>query len=164
MKKMLNLLSTKNKKVHTMQWIRTPKEIWDNLSKEFNFTVDACASDKNHLLDKYWTIDDDALKQDWTNEVIYCHPMYDQAIPKYIKKAFESKSLCVFLLPSSTNSRYFHEYLWCNNEHKPKQNVQIRFLPKAVGQFGYRFANDIGELPKTGYLRPLMIVIIHNTD
>jgi site-specific DNA-methyltransferase (adenine-specific) len=161
---MLSLLSGKQKKINLMKWIRTPKEIWDQLSKEFNFTVDACASHNNHLLDKYWTKEDDALKQDWTNEIVYCHPMYDQKIPKYIKKAFESNSLCVFLLPASTNSRYFHEYLWCNKEHKSKQNVEIRFLPKAVGKFGYRFANDNGDLPETGYLRPLMIVIIHNTN
>ena len=33
--------------------------------KEFNFTVDACASDKNHLVDKYWTKELDARKQNW---------------------------------------------------------------------------------------------------
>ena len=32
-----------------MEFIRTPKEIWKSLSKEFKFTVDACASDKNYL-------------------------------------------------------------------------------------------------------------------
>ena len=37
-----------------MKYIRTPKEIWDQLKKEFKFTVDACASDKNHLVDKYF--------------------------------------------------------------------------------------------------------------
>jgi hypothetical protein len=38
-----------------MKYLRTPEEIWESLSKEFKFTVDACASDKNHLLPKYWT-------------------------------------------------------------------------------------------------------------
>ena len=77
-------ITTKNK-VLLMEWIRTPKIIWYNLSKEFNFTVDACASDKNHLLPKYWTINNSALDQNWDNEIVYCHPMYDIYIPKFDK-------------------------------------------------------------------------------
>ena len=46
--KQFNLLHNKN--ILKMEWIRTPKEIWTQLIKEFKFTVDACASDKNHLL------------------------------------------------------------------------------------------------------------------
>ena len=48
-----------------MEYIRTPVEIWEQLSKEFNFTVDACASDKNHLLPKYWTKENSALDKNW---------------------------------------------------------------------------------------------------
>ena len=44
--KKLNLLTRKQKKISPMKWIRTPKEIWEQLSKEFNFTIDACASNK----------------------------------------------------------------------------------------------------------------------
>ena len=107
-----------------MKYIRTPTEIWENLSKEFNFTVDACASDNNHLVDKYWTKDIDACTQNWDNEIVYCHPMYDAHIPKFIKKAVECNSVCVFLLPSSTNSKYFHDYLWNSYEHKPKEKCR----------------------------------------
>ena len=92
--KQFNLLNTsKNLK---MEFIRTPKEIWQSLSKEFKFTVDACASDKNHLVNKYWTKEIDACTQNWNNEIIYCHPMYDGKIPRFIKKACESKCLTVF--------------------------------------------------------------------
>ena len=161
---MLQLIKGKDKKQYDMKWIRTPKKIWEPLSKEFNFTVDACASHNNHLLDKYWTKEDDALKKDWTNEVVYCHPMFDQHTPKFIKKGIESNSLCVFLLPASTNAKYFHDYLWCSYNHRPKENIQIRFLQKPKGYYGFRFANDLGELPETGYLRPLMLVIMHTTN
>ena len=156
-----NLLT--NKKNLKMQYIRTPIEIWKQLSKEFNFTVDACASDKNHLLPKYWTKEMDALKQDWNNEIIYCHPMYDIHIPKFVKKAFNSKCITVFLLPASTNSLYFHEFLWDNKKHCPKKNVEVRFLKKAKDQqHGYKMATDEGVLPNRGYLRPLMIVVVNN--
>jgi phage N-6-adenine-methyltransferase len=149
-----------------MKFIRTPREIWDQLTDEFNFTVDACASDKNHLVDKYWTKDNDALKQDWDNEIIYCHPMYDISIPKFVKKAIESKCKTVFLLPASTNSLYFHQYFWDNDLHKPRNNVQIRFVPtssrKGGKTYGYKFLSEDNEEPKFGYLRPLMIVVVDN--
>ena len=143
-----------------MKYIRTPKEIWKNLSREFNFTVDACASKENHLLDRYWTKEINALNQNWNDEVIYCHPMFDGKIPKFIKKATESNSLCVFLLPSSTHSVYFHEYLWDKIKHESREGIEIRFLEKPKGLYGFKFIGDDGEEPKTGYLRPLMIVII----
>ncbi len=147
--------TAKNQKL-AMKWIRTPKSIWSSLIKEFSFTVDACASDKNHLLSKYWTKKNSALNKNWDNEIVYCHPMYDINIPKFIKKAIESKCITVFLLPASTNAEYFHKYLY------KKDNVDIRFLPREKGGNGYKFFSDDNEDPKTGYLRPLMIVVIDN--
>ena len=44
-----------------MKYLRTPKDIWQDLIMEFNFTIDCCASHKNHLLPRYYTIDDDCL-------------------------------------------------------------------------------------------------------
>ena len=158
--KQFNLLH--NKKILKMEWIRTPKEIWSKLLEEFKFTVDACASDKNHLLPKYWTKEIDACTQNWDKEVVYCHPMFDGKIPKFIKKAFESKCTSVFLLPASTNSVYFHEYLWDNKKHRPKKNVEIRFIEKTKGLYGTKFFSEDNKEPKTGYLRPLMIVVINN--
>ena len=161
-KEHLNLYSFDNKKELKMKYIRTPKEIWDELSSEFVFTVDACASDKNHLVDKYWTKENNALNQDWDGEIIYCHPMYDRNIPNFIKKAYESNCLCVFLLPASTNSVYFHQYFWDNKNFRSRDNIQIRFLEKPKGLYGFKFATDDGIEPETGYLRPLMIVVMDN--
>jgi len=158
--KQFNLLH--NKKILKMEWIRTPKEIWSKLLEEFKFTVDACASDKNHLLPKYWTKEIDACTQNWDGEVVYCHPMFDGKIPKFIKKASESKCTTVFLLPASTNSVYFHKYLWDNKKHRPKKNVEIRFIEKTKGLYGTKFFSEDNKEPKTGYLRPLMIVVINN--
>ena len=43
----------------------TPQDFYDKLNEEFHFTLDPCASDKNHKCEKYFTIEDDGLKQDW---------------------------------------------------------------------------------------------------
>jgi|TARA_R100000455_G_C6238806_1_gene98291 phage N-6-adenine-methyltransferase len=157
-----DLLTRSKKKKSVMNYIRTPKEIWAILKNEFTFSVDACASHKNYLVKKYWTKEDNALTKDWDNETIYCHPMYDHYIPKFIEKAFQHDCLIVFLLPASTNSVYFHTHLWDGINHKPKKNVQIRFLKKPKGIYGYKFLTDDDDEPETGYLKPLMVVVIDN--
>jgi site-specific DNA-methyltransferase (adenine-specific) len=146
------------------KYIKTPKIIWNKLSKEFNFTVDLCASDKNHLLPKYYTKENNALLQNWDNEIGYCHPIFDVNIPKFIAKAFKHNCTVVFLLPSSTNSKYFHNYLWDNKNHKVKKNVEIRFLQMTNRKNGYKFLTDDNKEPEFGYLKPLMIVIINNLN
>ena len=50
----------------SMKYLRTPKDIWSELIKEFNFTIDCCASHNNHLLPRYYTIDDNCLTKDWS--------------------------------------------------------------------------------------------------
>tara|TARA_R110002072_G_scaffold156233_1_gene306710 strand:- start:572 stop:1048 length:477 start_codon:yes stop_codon:yes gene_type:complete len=140
-----------------MKYLRTPIDIWKSLKNEFNFTCDMCASDNNHLLDKYYTIDNCALNKDWNNEIGYIHPLFDGKIGKFVKKAFESKGTFVFLLPASTHTKYFHEYFYNN------PNVEIRFLRKPPK--GFRFGNDDGtieNLEGIGYIKALMICIMIN--
>jgi site-specific DNA-methyltransferase (adenine-specific) len=102
-----NTLSFSTSKV--MKYLRTPKDIWEQLTKEFDFTIDACASDENHLLPKYYTKDNSCLDKDWTGEVVYCHPLFDMHIGNFVKKCYESKCTSVMLLPASTHTRYFHK-------------------------------------------------------
>mgnify|MGYP003144618423 CR=1 FL=1 len=141
----------------SMKYLRTPIDIWETISKEFNFTLDACASDKNHLLPKYYTIDNNALEKDWNEEIAYIHPLFDGKIPKFVEKASKSKGTFVFLLPASTHTKYFHDFFY------EKDNVEIRFLRKP--NKGFRFLNDDGtadDQSDIGYIKPLMICIMKN--
>ena len=145
--------------------IRTPKDIWAELTKEFGFTLDACASDTNHLCDKYYTKENSCLDKDWTGEVVYCHPMFDMFIGKFVEKAAHSNAKSVLLLPAATYTRYFHKYIWYKQIHRPRQNVQVRFLEKP--KQGFCFGNDDGSdstIPKgkVGYIKPLMIIVFRN--
>lgn len=147
----------------SMQYLRTPIDIWKELSEEFDFTLDACASDNNHLLPKYYTQENSCLDKDWTGEVVYCHPMFDIYIPNFVKKCAESKCLSVMLLPASTHTRYFHTYVWDKNTHTTRKNVELRLLEKPVK--GFRFLNDDGSddnLTSIGYIKPLMILVFKN--
>ena len=153
-----NLSHKQKKATLKMEYVRTPIEIWNKLKTEYNFTVDACASDKNHLLPKYWTKENSALNKNWDNEIVYCHPMYDITIPKFIEKAFKHKCICVFLLPASTNAVYFHKYFWNAAECKSRDNIKIEFLPRGNQKQNYIFRTDEGIEANHGYLRPLMLV------
>ena len=141
----------------SMKFLRTPIDIWAELCQEFNFTVDACASDKNHLLPKYYTAENSCLDKDWTGEVVYCHPMFDMHIGKFVEKAYNSNCITVMLLPASTHTRYFHRFIY----HNPR--CEYRFLEKP--NKGFRFLNDDGteDNPNSiGYIKALMIVIFRN--
>lgn len=144
----------------SMEYLRTPAEIWEGLIKEFPFTIDVCASDENHLLPRYYTKEIDALKQDWTGEVAYIHPLFDGKIGKFVEKAFHTKNLtAVFLLPASTHTKYFHDYIY----HNP--NCEVRFLRKP--NKGFRFGKDDGsedDPNSIGYIKPLMIVVMRNKN
>ena len=93
----------------------TPQDFYDRLDKEFNFTLDPCASDEDAKCAKYYTVEDDGLKQDWGGETVFMNPPYGRDIKTWIKKAFtEAKkpnTTVVCLVPSRTDTRYWHEYV-----------------------------------------------------
>lgn len=49
------------------------------------------------------------LKQDWTSEVVFCNPPYS-AVSDWVEKAFNSNATSVFLIPSRTDTKYFHNF------------------------------------------------------
>ena len=142
----------------TMEYLRTPPDIWDNLKDQFAFTLDVCASDENHLLPRYYTKENDALSKDWTGEVAYIHPLFDNNIGRFVEKAYNTPNLtAVFLLPASTHTKYFHDYIYHNDR------CEIHFLRKPAK--GFHFGKDDGasdDEDKIGYIKPLMIVIMRN--
>ena len=54
----------------------TPQDLYDELNKEFIFTLDPCATINNHKCDKYYTIDDNGLYKSWRGERVFCNPPY----------------------------------------------------------------------------------------
>ena len=49
---------------NTDQWA-TPQDIFDKLNAEFNFNLDPCADETNHKTARYFTKEQDGLKQYW---------------------------------------------------------------------------------------------------
>lgn len=46
------------------EW-ETPQDLFNELDAEFHFTVDVAASDERHKCERYYTKEQDGLKQNW---------------------------------------------------------------------------------------------------
>jgi len=105
------------------EW-ETPIEFYNELNSEFNFTLDPCATDENHLCDKYYTIKTDGLSKDWKDETVFVNPPYGREIIKWLRKCYEesvkNNIVIVMLVPSRTDTQWFHKYV--------KNKAEVRFL------------------------------------
>lgn len=91
---------------------RTPREIFDPLNAEFNFTMDAAASAENSLLDRYCSAEDDALTQSWEGERVWCNPPYGRALTGFVAKmAAGEADIVVGFIPARTDTRWFHAHV-----------------------------------------------------
>ena len=101
----------------------TPQDFFDELNEEFEFTLDPCATPDNAKCAKFFTKEQDGLKQDWTGERVFCNPPYGRAIGAWVKKCHDEAqkgTLVVMLIPARTDTSYFHDYIY----HK----AEIRFI------------------------------------
>lgn len=88
-----------------LDW-RTPSHIYEKLNDEFNFDCDPCPTVEG--LHKK-----DMLGSSW-GQRNFVNPPYGNEIPKWIKKGYEESKkgkLVVFLIPSRTDTSWWHEYI-----------------------------------------------------
>ena len=96
---------------NTDEW-GTPQALFDELDREFHFTLDPCSTHENAKCRKHYTKEEDGLLQDWTGERVFCNPPYGRHIGDWVKKAHDSDCLTVMLLPARTDTKWFHEYIY----------------------------------------------------
>lgn len=65
----------------------TPQDLFDELNKEFNFTIDVCANITNNKCKRYYTQIDNGLIQNWNNETVWCNPPYGRKIRRMGKES-----------------------------------------------------------------------------
>ncbi len=105
------------------QWA-TPKYIFDELNKEFDFTLDPCADAKNHKCEKFFTKNENGLAQDWGGMRVFCNPPYGREIYQWVEKSYheghKENTLVVLLVPARTDTKWFQDFVYHRSE--------IRFL------------------------------------
>lgn len=92
----------------------TPQDFFNKLNEEFDFTIDVCALPENAKCKRYFTPEDDALKQKWTG-TCFCNPPYGREIGQWVEKASKSAdegATVVMLLPVRTDTKWFHNYVY----------------------------------------------------
>ena len=88
----------------------TPKDVYDELNQEFDFNDDPCPIGGS-----------DGLEREWGTKT-FVNPPYSQ-LKDWCKKAYEEwkkGKTVVMLIPSRTDTKYWHEYIM--------KATEIRFI------------------------------------
>lgn len=96
----------------TQRW-GTPDSVYLPLHAEFNFILDVAADNQNHKTPAYYTPTNDGLRQPWFG-TCWCNPPYGKDIGRWVAKAWASSrsgATVVCLLPSRTDTSWWHEYV-----------------------------------------------------
>lgn len=105
-------------KSHTCEWA-TPKTLFDQFDLEFNFTLDVAATEQNRKCVRYFSSKENGLEQPWAPFRCWMNPPYGPDLKHWMKKAWEESkkgALVVCLVPSRTDTRWWHEYALNANE------------------------------------------------
>lgn len=145
------------------EW-ETPQEFYQKLDKTFSFTLDPCATHENHKCAKYFTMEDDGLKQSWAGETVFVNPPYSDIKAWVEKSYYEAKhqqfpTTVVMLIPARTDTKYFHnfcmkasEILFVKGRLKFGNQKNSAPFPSMVVVFDSESMNSESHNPRIGML------------
>lgn len=125
----------------TSEWY-TPISIFKALDKEFNFVTDAAAEKSNRLAcPVFFTKDTDGLKDHlnrWRGSV-FINPPYSDGqgvVYRWVKAASEysrkTGNAVVMLLRSTTEVKWFHDFVWDDTKDTWHDGVKVKFPDKRI--------------------------------
>ena len=97
----------------TDEW-ETPQEMFDKLNQRYKFTLDPCATAHSAKCPKYYTKEDNGLSKSWANQSVFINPPYSNIkewVAKAHQEATQNGATVVMLIPSRTDTKYWHEYI-----------------------------------------------------
>ena len=96
----------------------TPNYFFNLWNDKYKFDLDAAALSHNKKVENYLGPDHPNDKQrdalcvnwnDYANNAIWCNPPYGKHIRDFLIKGEETNLPCVYLLPNSTDTKWFHD-------------------------------------------------------
>lgn len=109
---------------HTTDEWATPQDFFNKVSGEFGgFDLDVCPTADNRKCERYYSMADNGLQQDWAAKN-WCNPPYSD-IKRWVTKARREQlkgNMTVMLIPSRTDTAIFHYSIY------NKANVELRFI------------------------------------
>ena len=115
---------------NSVEW-PTPDSLFQPLNQEFGFTLDVAANLENTKCEAFFSKEENGLIQPWKG-ICWMNPPFGRELKLWMKKAVEEQKrgvTTVCLIPSRTNTIWFHETVL--------PNAEIRFVkgrPKFGGQ------------------------------
>ncbi|MCR8938775.1 DNA N-6-adenine-methyltransferase [Brevibacillus laterosporus] len=97
----------------------TPQPFYDELDREFRFTLDPCSTHDNAKCALHYTQEDDGLTQEWAPHTVFMNPPYGREIKAWMQKAYEESrkgATVVCLVPARTDTVWFHDYVYRKGE------------------------------------------------
>jgi len=122
----------------------TPQSLYDELDAEFHFNLDPCSTDANCKCERHFTKEDSGLNHSWGGYRVFCNPPYSEIatwVEKCYREGTKDNTIVVMLIPSRTDTRYFHSFIY--------GRAEIRFVKGRL-----RFGDSTENAPF-----PSMIVI-----
>jgi site-specific DNA-methyltransferase (adenine-specific) len=92
----------------------TPPDLFAVVQKEWRCTLDVCATRENAKCARYFTPEEDGLRQPWSG-VCWMNPPYGREIGKWVRKAYEygaGGGVVIGLLPARTDTAWFHAWIY----------------------------------------------------
>ena len=132
----------------TTEW-ETPQLLFEELSWTYGgFTLDPCAMRENAKCARFFSREEDGLRQPWDGKV-FLNPPYGREIGRWVKKAYEESlkgTLVVCLLPARTDTSWWQDY--AKRGHIHFLRGRLRFgdakntapFPSAIVTFGRYFS------------------------
>lgn len=130
----------------------TPSEFYKMLDEEFDFELDPSCTEKTAKCERFFTPETDGLSQSWevhNGRAVFCNPPYGKELKKWVKKAFEESKkgvTIVLLIPSRTDTSYFHDYIYGRTE--------IRFIRGRL-----KFEDENGNASRNSAPFPSLVAI-----
>ncbi len=117
---------------------QTPIDLFKAIDQEFNFDIDICASEDNHLCDDYFSEKVSALKNEWShhsrngrlfkNKICFMNPPYSKTKLFMETAAHQAKFhnvTVVALVNANTDTKWFSDVVKSANE--------VRLLTGRIG-------------------------------
>jgi len=169
----------------------TPLDFFKKLNDIFHFTLDPAATPENALCKKFYTYEDDGLIQNWYGEITFLNPPYGRGIAKWMKKCAdqrelaeiiqesspcpgrEKRSLIVALIPSRTDTKWMHRYVYGVADWIVDIKGRLKFdnptmdwdkptsapFPSRLAIYGYALDKELYKLAKLGQIiKPVTLV------
>ena len=97
---------------------RTPPWLIKWLDEEYDFDFDICASDENHLFDKYYTEANPYNDKNWSElgSIGFCNPPFshgskEKAMAEAYRNLKDNGVSSVFLIPSDVSNNFWRDHI-----------------------------------------------------